>query len=314
MAQPAAEKIGARKVIHTTHFGIQRKIVGHMTSASWKTIPHVSFIYEPDVTAFFEEYRKLNASGRLQQKVSFNTLMLRAIMEAIKAAPIVNSCLHFNEKYVTGELITYETVDVTMPWVLEDGSMMTINMHGFDSKNLDEMTEYIAQTQRKIQNTNMTEAMYSVSLHNTLDVLKKGHILEPIRKWLGANFGNGKVPLLKGKEKEAYKAISHNDRLTRYDLEPGTITVSNIGSLKRTLRGAVGILEIITPQVMAIGIGAVQERPVVVTENGEKTIAIRQVLPMCIALDHRAMDFGDIVPFTDRLDEIFAHPEEIHTW
>ena len=41
------------KVKNTEIFGIQRKIVANMTTESWETIPHVSYLYEPDVTAFF---------------------------------------------------------------------------------------------------------------------------------------------------------------------------------------------------------------------------------------------------------------------
>ncbi|MBR3596413.1 MAG: 2-oxo acid dehydrogenase subunit E2, partial [Clostridia bacterium] len=50
----------------------------------------------------------------------------------------------------------------------------------------------------------------------------------------------------------------------------------------------------------------------VVTENDE--IEVRRVLPICIAFDHRALDFGDIVPFMKKLDEIFASPEVIFSW
>ena len=38
------------------------------------------------------------------------------------------------------------------------------------------------------------------------------------------------------------------------------------------------------------------------------------MLPICIAFDHRALDFGDIVPFLKRLDDIFENPKVIHTW
>ena len=37
-------------------------------------------------------------------------------------------------------------------------------------------------------------------------------------------------------------------------------------------------------------------------------------MPICIAFDHRALDFGDIVPFLERLDDIFENPEQIHSW
>ena len=78
---------------------------------------------------------------------------------------------------------------------------------------------------------------------------------------------------------------------------------------------ATALLEIIPPMVSAFAVGAVQEKPLVVTnEKGEKEIAIRKVLPLCIAFDHRVLDFGDIVPFMKRLDEVFADPSILHYW
>ena len=47
---------------NTEHFGIQRKIVAAMTTDSWQNIPHVSYMYEPDVTAFYKEFKKINIS------------------------------------------------------------------------------------------------------------------------------------------------------------------------------------------------------------------------------------------------------------
>ena len=75
------------------------------------------------------------------------------------------------------------------------------------------------------------------------------------------------------------------------------------------------LLEIIPPQCVAIGIGAVTDAPGVVTdENGQKKVDVVKKLPMTIAFDHRALDFDAIIPFTKRLDEIFADPSVIRTW
>ena len=52
------------KKTNTIHFGIQRKIVSNMTAESWETIPHVTYNYEPDVTAFMREYKIGRASCR----------------------------------------------------------------------------------------------------------------------------------------------------------------------------------------------------------------------------------------------------------
>lgn len=193
--------------------------------------------------------------------------------------------------------------------------MMTINLHNFENKNLDEMVAYIADVNRRVANTNLDEVMFDVSLDNTLTALKQGKIKQTLYRLIGSKTGKHKVKTLSGKEKSNYYKIPENDRLTKHDIEQGTITVSNIGSVYRAQRGETCLLEIVPPQVCAIAVGAVQDKPVVVVnEAGEKEIAIRQVMPLCIAFDHRALDFGEIVPFIKRLDEIFAAPEIIHTW
>ena len=78
------------KVTNVENFGIQRKMVSAITTESWETIPHVSYMYEPTVTKFFEEFKKLNMHRTGADKITFNTLMLRVIVEGLKAAPQMN--------------------------------------------------------------------------------------------------------------------------------------------------------------------------------------------------------------------------------
>ena len=49
------------KKTNTIHFGIQRKIVSNMTTESWETIPHGTYMYEPDVTKLMHEYKKIKS-------------------------------------------------------------------------------------------------------------------------------------------------------------------------------------------------------------------------------------------------------------
>ena len=37
-------------------------------------------------------------------------------------------------------------------------------------------------------------------------------------------------------------------------------------------------------------------------------------MPITVAIDHRALDFGDCKPFFERLDAIFADPKIILKW
>lgn len=303
------------KITNTINFGIQRKIVANMTTESWETIPHVTYNYEPDVTEFMKEYKKLNFNRKGEDKITVNTLMLKVIAEGLKAAPIMNSHIEYNRKLVRGKINTFEDINISMPMIMPNGEMMTINLHNFENKNLDEMTDYINDVQRRFEKSDLTEAMFEVSLDNTLTALKKGKIKQAVYRLIGSKTGKYKVKTLKGKAKKEYESIPETDRITKRDIEQGTVTISNIGSLYRGQKGNVSLLEIIPPQVSAFGVGAVQDRPVVVTdENGEKSIEIHQILPICIAFDHRALDFGEAIPFIKRLDNIFENPQQIHNW
>ena len=300
---------------NTEYFGIQRKIVANMTTESWQNIPHVTYMYEPDVTKFFKEYKKLNQNRSGDEKITFNTLMLKVITEGLKAAPVMNSHIEFDRKLVRGRIDTFSDINISMPTILPNGQMMTINLRDFGNKNLDEMTAYINDVRRRAEKTNLTEAMYSVSFDNTMKNLKKGRIFQTIGRLYGANFGKCKISHFRGKAKREYESIHETERLTIKDLEQGTVTVSNIGSTYLAQRGATALLEIVPPQVCALSVGAVLEKPLVVKKSdGRKEIEARNVLPICIAFDHRALDFGEIVPFMKRLDEIFENPSVIRSW
>lgn len=301
------------KITNTEHFGIQRKIVANMTSESWRDIPHVSYIYEADVDEFFKTYKLLNAQNK--EKVTFNTLMLKVITEGLKAAPCMNAHIRFDKHLVRGKIDTIEDINISMPMILPNGEMMTVNLRNFEEKSLAQMTAYIKDIKRRAENTDLNEAMFSVSFNDTIKALKGGHILKTLCRLIGSKTGKHRVKTLSGKAKKMYESIPETERLTAYDLEQGTVTVSNIGSTYLGQHGAMALLEIVPPQVCAFGVGAVQKKPVVVTdENGEDSVEVKRVLPVCIAFDHRALDFGDIVPFMKKLDDIFAHPEILNEW
>lgn len=272
-------------------------------------------MYEPDVTAFFKEYKKLNRNRTGDEKITFNTLMLKVIAEGLKAAPIMNSHIEFDRKLVRGRIDTFAEINISMPTILPNGKMMTINLRDFGNKNLDEMTAYINDVRRRAEKTNLTEAMYSVSFDNTMKNLKKGKLFQTIGRLYGANFGKCKITHFRGKEKREYESIPETERPTIKELEQGTVTFSNIGSTYLAQRGATALLEIVPPQVCALSVGAVLDKPVVVKKSdGRKEVEARSVLPICIAFDHRALDFGETVPFMKRLDEIFEDPSIIRSW
>lgn len=301
------------KITRTEHFDIQRKIVANMTTESWEQIPHVAYVYEADVTDLMTEFKKLRSTSKT--KITLNTVLMKAIIEGLKAAPVMNSHLNYNRKLVRGELKTFEDINISMPMLLPDGRMMTVNLRDFQNKSLLAMTDYIADVTRRAENTNLNEVMFDVSLDNTITGLKQGKVKQTVRRLIGSKTGKHKVHTLHGAAKKAYYSIPEKDRLTKKDIEQGTVTISNLGSLYRGQSGYGTLIEIVPPQVCAFALGAVQDKPVVVTDKfGNKTIEARQILPITVVFDHRALDFGDVIPFLKKMDSIFAHPQVIQAW
>ncbi|MCM1285546.1 MAG: 2-oxo acid dehydrogenase subunit E2 [Acetobacter sp.] len=303
-------------LIKEEHFGIARKIVSNMTTESWRDIPHATVTYEADVTELFAQCKKLNEGCTdKSKKITINTVMLKIMCEGLKAAPKMNTHLEFNKKLVRGCLKYFDNIDISMPMILPTGEMMTVNMHDMGNKSLSEMTEAINNTAMRARGSNMEEVMYEVSLDNTLTGLKQGKILQTLRRLYGSKTGKHKIKTLSGKAKKDYYSIPATKRLTKHDIEQGTTTISNIGSIYRGHKGVCALLEIIPPQTTAFAIDAAQKRAVVVTdENGNDSIEVRLIMPITIAIDHRALDYGDIVPFMEKLDELLKNPEIIHQW
>ncbi|MGN1329063.1 MAG: 2-oxo acid dehydrogenase subunit E2 [Eubacterium sp.] len=299
------------RVIKHEHFGIARKIVSNMTAESWETIPHAVVSYEPEVTKFLEVIKEINKDKSKEERVTINTAMLRIIVEGIKACPAINAHINFNRRLVRGEVKTFENIDISMPMILKTGEMMTINMHGMESKSISQMRDAIADSSRRANNSDLNEVMFEVSLDNTLTGLKQGKILQAVNRLVGSKTGKHKVKTLKGKAKKEYYSIPEADRLTKHDIEQGTITISNLGSVCRDWNGLCTILEIIPPQVCAIALGATQLVPIA---EADGTVRTGYKLPITIAFDHRALDMGDIAPFMKKLNEIFANPEIIKEW
>ena len=289
-------------------FNIQRKIVANMTTESWTNIPHVSYIYDADITDFLAAYKKYDEETPF--RLTFNTAMIKALSEGVKAAPKINAHMHFERKLVRGKLTFFDHIDISVPWTLPDGNMMTITMKDVGNKSLRELAEYTDDINRRLKKTNLTEALYSISIHDTMERLKEGHVLRALQRLYGSKTNpRHRVTPLRGQAKKDYEKIPASERITYEDLRQGTITISNIGAAARGINGALDMLMIIPPQICAIGISSVQRRPIVRTdEEGNETVEVRSILPFCICFDHRALDFGEVRPFITRMEEIFKDP------
>ena len=306
--------MGKNRLIHREHFGIQRKIVANMTSESWETIPHAGGNYEPDVTEFWDTYCAMRKDPQWAD-ITANTLLLFIVVQGLKACPKMNGHISFKRKSVDGKVEFYENIDISIPMTLPIGGIMTINIHGCEQLSLRELTDAIAQVRRRMEKTNFDEVMFEAALDNTYNLFRRGRVDIIISRLFGASFGKGKIPRLRGQAKRDYYAVPETERLTKQDIEQGTITVSNYGSLYHGAYAPPVFLEIIPPQICVIGIGGLIERPGCITNpDGTKEIAPRKYLPFNLLVDHRALDYGDLVPFMNQLDCIFANCELLKSW
>lgn len=296
-------------------FDIQRKVIAFSTQSSWKVIPHASIIYEPDVTRFYEAYKKrkeeFNQQNDKKTKLSLNTLLLKVMAEGISASPILNSRIKYSSFFQTGKIEMQSEINFTIPWELEDGKTTTLVIHDVNNKSLAELSDEIEILRKKAAETNFNELLFRVALKDTYNKIKSFDI-SVIKRLISIASGKNRVVLLKGKAKKDYYSIPENQRLTEEDIMSGTVIVSNIGSTFNNYKGHIGLLNIIAPQILAIGISALEDR-VGILEN-KKDIGIRKILPICLALDHRALDFNHFIPFLNRLDKIFSTPEIISGW
>lgn len=114
------------------------------------------------------------------------------------------------------------------------------------------------------------------------------------------------VPVIKGADEKSIKGIAReisslagkakSGRLTADDMVGGTFTVNNTGSF-----GSVQSMGIINyPQAAILQIETIVKRPVVINEM----IAVRDMVNLCLSLDHRVLDGLVCGRFLQRLKEI----------
>ena len=279
----------------TEYFDISRKIIANMTLEGWKTIPHVCIVYDADAGLLMDVLRNYNRDRASSQRISFNSVILRVLIEGIRACPKMNGHIKFSPWLVSGKVTTLEHIDISLPITYGDGKMTTINLPQTEDKSVHEIQAMIAAFRARIENTYMDRVLYKTGLEDTFSKLRRGNIPKAVGRLLGAKLGPGRVRI------DRRRGAGSEDRLTPANIKQGSITVSNMGSLYKPWKGNCTILEIIPPQLCALAIGAVQKRAVV--DEADRICAAR-IVPITIAFDHRALDTADLVPFMQALDRV----------
>lgn len=102
------------------------------------------------------------------------------------------------------------------------------------------------------------------------------------------------------KDLEELSALARDGKLEVSHMRGGTFTITNVGPL-----GGTALLPTINyPEVAILGMGKVQEKPVV--REGE--IVIRKILPLTLAFDHRIADGADAARFVSEMVRHLSDP------
>lgn len=312
---------GNSLIKQSTPLDMGRRILAYEMATSAKSIPHVCFNYEPDVTEFIKYFNKLKAEKNVS--ITINTLIIKCIIEGLKAAPKLNSHLNYKYKSARGTLTTFDYVNVNMPTILPDGTMQALNIRNADKYNLCELEQQIKVLLKKFEDEMaLGQAQIDLSLSQTLNFLAHGKPITCFSRLFWALFGkerirmNGYNSLIKYfMEVHKYnKTVKKDMLINKYDLNEGTIMISNIGSIGRNLRGHVTMFEIIPPQIFGVLVGNLQRQSVVSNSVQSEFVDVKTVLPLTLAFDHRACDFGNLIPFINRMDEVFANPQILDEW
>jgi pyruvate dehydrogenase E2 component (dihydrolipoamide acetyltransferase) len=119
------------------------------------------------------------------------------------------------------------------------------------------------------------------------------------------------VPVVKETDRKSVMRISadiedlagraREGKLDVSELRGGTFTITNVGPI-----GGTALIPTINyPEVAILGMGRVQEKPVV--RDGE--IVIRKILPLTLAFDHRVADGADAARFVTELARQLSDPK-----
>ncbi len=296
---------------------IRDRLTSNVLVNSQRDIAGTSCSYELDVTKLYEEFRQLKSE--CGYKLTFNTLMIKILVEGLKAAPRLNAHIEYNHRSTSGRIIIKKHIDVSMAVLLENGETFLVKLPQLENKSLSETAVQIEETKRKLLNTNLKRVMFKVGGQRMLGLASKGKLISTFSQFFSAYFGKGKIAKLSKLFKKKYRTVNTSskpyDGLRVDDFTEGTVCYTNWGTLYDKLDVNITYIPPMYPQVFLFATGRVTEKEYVTKdENGNLILKTKKVLPTTLIFDHKIGGANDIIPFIKKLDEISENPKIIRTW
>ena len=295
------------------------KMLSNVFVNGQRNSPVVCTLYKADVTKFAEAFDKLRAE--CDYKLTLNAVMLKVLVEGLKAAPRLNAHYKYNHTLTAGQYIIKKNIDVSMAICKSDGTTFQMKLQQLENKSLKEIALMAADARERFEKADLSEVMFEASRQHIIGELSKGKIIEPLRQSLSASFGKGKVVRLSQTLKSDFLKITG-----KKDLQPdcdvkieevneGTVCFTNWGAICKNSDFNVVSAPLLYPQVFLFSMGRLREEKFAYEdENGNVKLASKKMLPLGLNFDHKIGGAYELIPFITKLEEIFENPEVIFGW
>lgn len=292
------------------YFNLKARVTGNVLVNAQRTIPTPVYVYEADVTKFYAEYKKLKET--CGYPLSFNTLMMRLLVEGLKVAPRLNAHLEYNHTASAGRLIIKKHIDVAMPIFMENNVTFPVKVRAIEDKSLKELADQIADIMRRLQKTDVDSLLFDLIQQRMVGFMLKGKVVSTVAQIMSGFVGKYSVTSVKDLFKEK---VRDPESLSMYDFNEGTVCMTNTGTLCRDLTGQISYGPLLYPQVFMLGLSNIKDVDYPFrNEKGEVDIGTKKILPITLAFDHRLGGFGDVIPLVKKFEEVFNDPSVIHEW
>ncbi len=292
------------------YFDLKHKVSGYILTNAQSSQPAAGYTYEADLTKFYTEFKKLKAECGYH--LTFNSILMRIMVEGLKAAPWLNAHIEYNNLTTCGRLVIKKHIDVAMPIIMESGQTFPLKVNHIEDKSLKEICEQIDDLMERYHKTDVDRVLFDMIAQRMVGFMLKGKFVSTLAQVIPAYIGKGKVATLSGLTQHAPKDGSW---LRPNELNEGSVCLSNLGPLRSDLEGFVAYGPLLYPQVFLMTVGSIHDKAIPFkNDEGVVDLETKKVLPITLMFDHRLGGFNDILPFIERINEIFANPEVIREW
>lgn len=230
-----------------------------------------------------EERKEVKKVRKYDLYGSVERIPLRGVRRSIAKAMV-------KSKYTAPHVTAMDNADVTELWQIREKEKKVAESKGVKLTILPFIIKAVV--------TGLTDHPY---LNATLDDESEEIIL---KKYISIGMATDTpeglmVPVVKlAREKSIFELAQELTQLTEKarnrsidlaDLKGGTFTITNYGAV----RGIYGTPIINYPEVAILGIGRIQDTPVIRDEK----VAVRKILPLSLSFDHRVVDGAEAARF-----------------